>query len=831
MAPSRQAVEEWLERVDEITASVHEILNEDPMEAAQRQREREIKRREAEISERREKVKMRYDPRYYARFENDELIDKLLKEADGVRGGARQTHGNEALYTQAERVSLEEALRLKEEAAKAVRASEWERARELYTSAVVLSTVDPKLHRTLRNNRALVQLKLKNFLDVVDDTSYVLKEEPTNVKALLRRATALRQLRRPLDALKDAEAALQREPASREAEELAHWLRRAKREHGFCAAFQHHHPEEAKRLEGAVNTLNTAVTLLREACATHVEDGFTKREGDRDTGAIIQAAEGVRQCVEIVRSFHRGASVLFTLLGGMNPLIDLVVFLLSSGCLELVGPQNGVLLEQMSARGMTFVISARLLALIFLESETGTEELEPSASHLGKGLADVLADAMQQEWSAKQEGTVMTLLEAIMRALEGLVVRFPVQTYAHCASTVIAAWNFMTHRQPTPSLLFFYCGVLEAFLKEPSVVVKMIRDMHGELLPHIIEKAIAMGPMQLKEVALSLAVRATCVNSTWARAMGSPEFTCMFANVLLPSRKGYQDSLSPRAEEGLYAVVYNIFLQVESRSQYVAQWRASMDLRNNDVFSLYTWRTLTERVLSAAKSATRVTVCPKMMGVVTKFFPHDETLQSAMLEGEETLWTILRAALPERWSVAGTGSLTVTDDADVALKENAEEDEEAVTADSSAWELVEHATTCLASLYSRNLLLREEGLVAAGRVAVLLRVVAAARERHVVALGNAALVGSFVPAAGLGHYATLHGVDVFLGALRRVRGFLFSLEHDGKRGSAQWAHAAVAQKNLAIALSNCCTVESQRERMRELKGFETLHAVIEQKAA
>ncbi|EKF31571.1 serine/threonine protein phosphatase type 5, putative [Trypanosoma cruzi marinkellei] len=834
-APSRQAVEEWLERIDDIAAAVEEILREDPMEATRRRQEREARLRQMQIDERKEKMKMRYDPRHYVRFESDEFIDKLLKEAE-VRGETtRREVKDESLYTRAERVSLEEALRLKDDAAKAVRASEWERACELYTTAIRLNVVDTELQRTLRNNRALVQLKLKRYLDAVDDTSYVLREEPMNVKALLRRATALRHLHRPVDALKDVEEALKKDAASQEAGDLAQWLRRVKREHSVCAVFQHRQPEEAKCLENSIKMLTSAVKELHKCGAIPTGGSVANKESEENAEkkALMQAAESVRRCLGVVQMFHQGAAVFFLLLDGLNPLIELVCKTIIGGWSELVVFITAGSPEQMSACGMTFVVSARLLALVLLGSQIGVEGIELSTvASLVRKLVDVLSIALQQKFLGRREGATLTLTVAILQVLEGLATRCPIPVHAQCNSLLLEVWEVMTKMQPSPQLLFFYCGILEALLREPSVCVSVAKEME-EILPHAIEMAIEAGPGQLKEVGLSLAVRATCVSSVCAKRLGSSELTRTLSKVLPLFQEENRDApVSPRVEEGLYAVVYNVLLQAESRSQYVAQWKAVTDPGSSGdfSFSLHTWRTLREQVLAEGKSTRRITVHAKMMAVLAKFFHHDEALRGAMLEGEEILWAMLCHAL-SGLEPLDVGPLAAADNKTLANRTEDEEKEgevEAViAAAAAAWELVEHATTCIASHYSQNLPLREKGLSTADRIAVLMQIIRRAGPQHVVALGNAALIASFVPSASCSHFAALNGVDVLLEGLRSVRDLLFRLEHDGKRGSTQWIHSGAAQKNLAIALSRCCVVESQRERLRELKGFETLHAVLE----
>ncbi|ORC85181.1 putative serine/threonine protein phosphatase type 5 [Trypanosoma theileri] len=823
-APSRQAVEEWLERVDDITAAVRDILDEDPMEAARKREEREERRRQTEANEAREKIKMRYDPRYYFRFENDEVIDKLLKEVDGLSNKNRSAiMRDELCYSRSERVSLEEARRLKDEAAGAVKMSDWVRALELYTSAIALNVVDDGLQRTLRNNRALVQLKLKHYLETVDDASYVLREEPTNVKALLRRATALRHLHRPLDALKDAETALQKEPTSQEAADLAHWLQRAKSEHTSCAAFQQHNSNEAKRLRDSVDSLTTTVTRLREIHAkddkeetSSVENATDKEENEKKF--MLQAAESVRQCLELVQSFHRGAAVLFTLSNGVNSLMNLFSILLyncTSRCFGFLIDDGSM---KLSTNGMTFVMSARLLAFILHESEVAADGLEPSSTiaEITDNLVKILKDIEHQYFSTNSASATIILLVAILQLLEALAVRFPFQVYTNCNDKDLRIiWTDIIKQHQVPQMLFFYSGLLEALFRKVSVSVALAKETEGLLL-EVVNSAITSESVQLKEVGLSLALRMSCVSSEWAKAMSSPEFTQNLASLVSWIHKGKWDSSSPRLKEALYAVVYNVFLQVESRPQYVEQWRnAKTKLENIGTSSLFlpTWDVLREWALSDKVPLESVSVQAKMMGVLVKFSPYDESLRNAILKDEEGVWSLLDIAL-RVIEPAADESKTAVDEGEINKK--------------AAWEMAEHVTTCIASFYSQNLLSREKGLSISNRIDTLMRIIQSAGNHHLVALGNAALTASFVPPDGYAQYAAFKTVDVLLKGLRDARELKFTLEHDGKRGNPQWRHVCAAQKNLGIALSRCCTQESQRERLRELKGFETLHAVLEE---
>ncbi|KAG8348056.1 hypothetical protein ERJ75_000990500 [Trypanosoma vivax] len=821
-APSRQEVESWLDRIDDITAAVQEILNEDPLEAARKREAREARRREVEASERREKVKMRYDPRYYSRFENDELIDALLREVDD--GGRVKGKGSadESLYSRVERVSLDEAIRIKEEASRAVRSAEWERACELYSNAIALNVIDASLVRTLRNNRALIQLKLGRYVEAVEDASFVLQGEPANVKALLRRATALRHLHRPLDALRDAEAALRREPSSREASELMLWSKRAKEEHAYCASFQRLHEEESNRLARATEALKTVVGDLVDVSGRSIEgDGVAGRHGGGKI--MLRAVKCLRYCLEVVRSHHRGASVLFVISGGVIPLTTLITHILdSNGGIVAVEKDRGV-----SDGAVVLLLSLRLLYLVLVSVEVCADEVKAStASKLAAGLAKMIKksiDKASNTMNGSLRAEVLSnVLPNLLQALEGLAVRFAVEVHAECTSLLGMVWGeikqsaLLNHQA-----LFFLCGLLEALLKERSVAAAMESELE-EIAPRAIEVALSAESIQLKEVALSLAVRVSCINSVCTKRMSSPEFIVVLAKVMQGRYGGPQGTTTPRLEEGIFALIYNVFLQAESRSGYVEEWSKLCCSRAPQDLPLLSceWRALRERVMLEGISVDKVTVSSKMMAVFSKFARHDEVLRSIMLGDEAVLWSLLQSSL----------ALLNREDTHrdpCASEEDALGESERMRWGGALWELVEHASTSLASFYSQRLLPLDESLVVPDRVALLLQIVQLAGGQHLVAMGNAALIGSLVPPAGWTHGAACSGVDVLLAGLRLVRETLFTMEHEGHKGTVQCVHAQAAQKNLAIALSKCCAVESQRERLRELKGFETLHAVLE----
>ena len=67
------------------------------------------------------------------------------------------------------------------------------------------------------NNRAMAYLKLDKWDSTIEDCNYVLKFESSNVKALLRRSTALFKKKKYTDAEKDIQKCLTIEPNNKKA--------------------------------------------------------------------------------------------------------------------------------------------------------------------------------------------------------------------------------------------------------------------------------------------------------------------------------------------------------------------------------------------------------------------------------------------------------------------------------------------------------------------------------------------------------------------------------------------------------------------------------------
>lgn len=335
--PSSKEVEAWVSRIDEIHEAVSEILHSDPADDLARVEAREAHRKEwlaQQEKARLEIVKMRYEPKYYGRYEKDEFIEEQLKKVDEPQGHAselQRKHRNAALqdstlFSKAERLSLEEAYRLKEEGAGHVRKGEWEAALKVYDGALKLGIddMDPPLSVVIHNNRALVRNKLGAYSEVCEDATYVLQREPLNVKALLRRATALRFLHRPVEALKDVSKALHLEPTNGEGLRLRAWLQKAEGEILLSDRFVE---------EAAPNARLTAATKALAACLPTMDRHKTEKNEEPSPAMVLQrVAEVLRtssveevwreaslfeKTLRVVEEGGIGAAVWFGLQGGV----------------------------------------------------------------------------------------------------------------------------------------------------------------------------------------------------------------------------------------------------------------------------------------------------------------------------------------------------------------------------------------------------------------------------------------------------------------------------------------------------------------------------------
>ncbi|XP_074094012.1 spag1 axonemal dynein assembly factor isoform X2 [Cotesia typhae] len=102
------------------------------------------------------------------------------------------------------------AEREREKGNEAFRAGDYNEALTFYNSSL---SIDSSINGY--NNRAITYIKLKKFKEAVNDCNMVLEIEPTNIKGLLRRASAAENIGDKSQAIKDYEIILKLEPMNK----------------------------------------------------------------------------------------------------------------------------------------------------------------------------------------------------------------------------------------------------------------------------------------------------------------------------------------------------------------------------------------------------------------------------------------------------------------------------------------------------------------------------------------------------------------------------------------------------------------------------------------
>ncbi|CCW66897.1 unnamed protein product, partial [Phytomonas sp. Hart1] len=341
-------------------------------------------------------------------------------------------------------------------------------------------------------------------------------------------------------------------------------------------------------------------------------------------------------------------------------------------------------------------------------------------------------------------------------------------------------------------------------------------------------------------------------------ALSSARFTAFFQD-------GFQSAFSrtplstadARLLEALYAVVYNLILYQDDRRAYVRGW---LDLANSQprAPALTAWALdyFLSREVDPASGLTPLGA--KALGVLAKCWIYGEAAFHSDLPSRQGL----RGGL-WRWVAAAVGALEGPDAPDEGPPE----------APTLAWEYLEHLTTSLAFL-QKHMVVVEGGEEVGWLVRLIsfapLRLVEAAVQAMgggsatptaelyketstfsvaaVVAAGNAALLLSTMASPslsssdGMGEvFCKVKAIDVLLQGLRDAHHSTHLVDreiadmktHNTSSTSERlylqrWGeYLRSTTKNLAISISRVCVVggEPVKDRLRELKGFETLLAV------
>jgi len=121
--------------------------------------------------------------------------------------------------------SLGGAEKVKEEGNALFKKGLFEQALVTYNKALgMCKDQKGELALAIRNNRAGCYHQLSNFHGVIEESTFVLEQQPDNTKALMRRMLALEPLEKYEAALKDARKVLQLAPGNEAANKVQHRL-------------------------------------------------------------------------------------------------------------------------------------------------------------------------------------------------------------------------------------------------------------------------------------------------------------------------------------------------------------------------------------------------------------------------------------------------------------------------------------------------------------------------------------------------------------------------------------------------------------------------------
>ena len=245
-------VDTWLDRVDKISSTITNFIQEDPTEVeAKRHARMEAHRKDVEAYHR-ERIQRRYNPASYSRF-TDEAIDAMLSAVDEGTKGCRSSRRSDVPVIELsdfEALALEQAKEQKTLGNAEVGKKNYAAARAFYDRGIGLQPLDTELLLSLQNNLAMVCLKLGDYDAALQAASKVITQDRGNVKAILRRGAALLALGRPREAKADSQRAAQLDAGNLEAMallEAATW--------------------ESKELESAEQLPDQVVKDLRDGLA------------------------------------------------------------------------------------------------------------------------------------------------------------------------------------------------------------------------------------------------------------------------------------------------------------------------------------------------------------------------------------------------------------------------------------------------------------------------------------------------------------------------------------------------------------------------------------
>lgn len=812
---TKEEVDAFADRMDDIKRIVDEYLNEDPMEAEKRRKSREELRAKEKAEAARKKIQDRYDPRRYIRFESDELINTLLQEVDVpkvVPPKQRIAH-----MTDFERLNMEEAERMKAEGNKYFKEGDMQKANEQYSKALDLIILDDDLVMALRNNRSQTSLTLKNFTSAVEDATFVLKHHPRNTKALLRRATALSALHRPHEALVDLQHVITGEPQNAEAIKLIEAVKVEQVEMEQCWEYERTSKsavaELAKNIEALKAIADSPMSVQHTLEHTFLEKALT---------LLCAAGESL---------LDQGSTTYFRIHGGLaasNRLLSLIVD-------RTVAPSSDTKPQMTAdlAGKLVFVISAALRLFSMAYTSRVAKALLPEAeakrwidlccqfiarrgpnyealsavfkSDAGNSKSGSTKTQQQQKSKSLMNENMLIgksalhlLVAAALQALESMSSHFPALIVQ--ALPIADARGLFSAASPDAPM-YFGMKLFDVLLRSD-----VGKNAYAELdlaLPSV--AASYTNNMSFAEAGVAMLLRLSVVQPERTDVLNREDFIRHLCEKM--SRR-VDDKQGPSAimREGICSLLYNKVLQTNPRNSFIDL------LQRHGLFA-----TIVDQLNAYARSSFDdpescrpwISVASRLLALLGKAAPVNADVANLLVPVEDTvLWKMLdlRLAFPSAMS---------------AVSFNANE-----TAEENRYihQCLEHSTLCLAVLYTNKLISPSE-IGSRKNLATLLSLLLL--KRQPVTIGNVAMLLSQIPKECHTIFAELKFVDVMLQALIDVRSELHDLERLGMKDTTLHQHTKGAQKNLAIALSRVSQTESLLNEMRDKRGFEVLYAALD----
>ncbi|XP_071803880.1 sperm-associated antigen 1-like [Asterias amurensis] len=157
------------------------------------------------------------DYRAWDKFDVDTAAEEVDKESGAKKAQKRKADLASIIKTEGMSDADRElvANKEKDKGNEAFKAGDFDEAVQYYTRSISVIPSAPSY-----NNRSLARIKLGQFTGAVEDCTKVLKLEPENIKALLRRGTARKSLKEFVAAKEDLEAVLKAEPNNKQAKDL-----------------------------------------------------------------------------------------------------------------------------------------------------------------------------------------------------------------------------------------------------------------------------------------------------------------------------------------------------------------------------------------------------------------------------------------------------------------------------------------------------------------------------------------------------------------------------------------------------------------------------------